>query len=1205
MLKRLLLACLPACLWLPLTAQQSINTPSLTTVLPPAPDAWALTRYAGLPINFATGAASAGIPLVPVKEGALNLNIQLSYQGGNGVKINEIASRAGMSWLLQAGGVISRTVFDQSDEDHKWLTAPPDLYNDNTAVYKYLDSAASGLYDTQTDLFSFNFNGYSGTFFLQPTNKKAAVLTTAAPLKIELNLDHALGSSWSIRITDAQGIRYEFGGTGAIEKTRTVPAGSSCGRVYNSFIPNAWYLKTIRGIHGETITFSYAACNYDYLADVTQTRIRTPAATLVNPACPPNTCPARSEDQVCFSDLRHQGVILKTITSRYQQVRFSYSTRADLPGDSLLSAVQYYTRSVTDSTQFTASELFQLQYTYASNNSYYNANGSSFLWTRPFLQQVSRQSSGLTAQNYKMHYKQMNTLASRLSFAQDYWGYFNGKNNQHLIPTSNVPEIQQVFGTLANREPDGDYAAAGMLTRIFYPTGGSDSLEYEPNLVYETRSAPLPPATVSRSVQGTGVKDPVSVTYPFTLTVAQNVTLDMTVQYSGNGTNDGVRQHAIVEVLNAASVVVYTYLMPIGTVYTKSLLLAPGNYTLNYTAYGEATLAGINFTYQTYGPPLTQNYVTGGVRVKRNLSIPNTGELQIRRFAYHALSTPAQSSALLREKPNLSLYYAELLDGQTCTDGSVAKCSYLVGYSTGINPLFYTSGTHLYYQDVIVLQDDQGVNGGTAYHYLGSQGFNPQLIRGRAFQGVPLSNVGYPVGMEDRKYEFSLQGTFPDAYTHTLVRETRTHYKSDSRGYKEVDNYVVKQSWPNVVIYDPPAAPMFEPFDVMRYTRVGMWMYPDTVTTVTYNPDGLQPLTERQISVYNSFQHQQPNEMLYLTSEGPVKRMVISYPEEMALQGTPAPYLGLLAQHRVAIPVRTAQYSNTTFMQEVTHHYASWPNNQFEPGQISMRTGASPEQFMVNFDAYDLQGKLLTQSRPQGSKTSYKYGYRNGLVIAECKNATPASFYFENFEDDAAATSGDAHTGKWYKTGTFNVSWTIPDARSYMLRYYYLSGGKWNFKQQAYTGPQVLSDGTAIDDVAVFPADGELSTITYEPHLGMTSMTEPNGNVTYYEYDAYGRLTVIRDHQKFITRSYIYHDVFGSASSVTVYYNQQQSQAFTKICQTGTGSTITYTVPAGTFSSLLSQADANQQALAKIAREGQQYADEKGTCSTSLRRTRP
>lgn len=101
--------------------QQSISAPSLTTVLPPAPNAYALTQYSGLAVNQSMGSTAVSIPIGSVTAKGMSLPISLNYNSGNGVKVNQIASRAGMNWVLNAGGVISRTVHGLADESNTWL----------------------------------------------------------------------------------------------------------------------------------------------------------------------------------------------------------------------------------------------------------------------------------------------------------------------------------------------------------------------------------------------------------------------------------------------------------------------------------------------------------------------------------------------------------------------------------------------------------------------------------------------------------------------------------------------------------------------------------------------------------------------------------------------------------------------------------------------------------------------------------------------------------------------------------------------------------------------------------------------------------------------------------------------------------------------------------------------------------------------------
>lgn len=66
-----------------------------------------------------------------------------------------------------------------------------------------------------------------------------------------------------------------------------------------------------------------------------------------------------------------------------------------------------------------------------------------------------------------------------------------------------------------------------------------------------------------------------------------------------------------------------------------------------------------------------------------------------------------------------------------------------------------------------------------------------------------------------------------------------------------------------------------------------------------------------------------------------------------------------------------------------------------------------------------------------------------------------------------------------------------------------------------------------------------------------------------------------------------------------IYYNTAISQAFTKECGVGyIGNTVSYTVPAGRYSSIVGQADADAKAATDMEANGQSYANNiAGSCS--------
>ena len=111
--------------------------------------------------------------------------------------------------------------------------------------------------------------------------------------------------------------------------------------------------------------------------------------------------------------------------------------------------------------------------------------------------------------------------------------------------------------------------------------------------------------------------------------------------------------------------------------------------------------------------------------------------------------------------------------------------------------------------------------------------------------------------------------------------------------------------------------------------------------------------------------------------------------------------------------------------------------------------------------------------------TCYLWSYRNFYPIAEIKNAT--------YQDVISALGGEAAVLNFAN----RTHPSLDDIKNFLR--------------------PILSDTRFM-----------VSYYSYQPMVGLTSKTSPNGITFYYEYDSLGRLRKVKDHQGHIIQQYQY-----------------------------------------------------------------------------------
>ncbi len=338
--------------------------------------------------------------------------------------------------------------------------------------------------------------------------------------------------------------------------------------------------------------------------------------------------------------------------------------------------------------------------------------------------------------------------------------------------------------------------------------------------------------------------------------------------------------------------------------------------------------------------------------------------------------------------------------------------------------------------------------------------------------------------------------------------------------------------------------------------------------------------------------------------------------------------------NRIGMPVLqiVSDSASNYHIQSLKNTYSVLVNSKLAVNLIKIKPGGNSSSFedRMSFNKYDTLGNLIVQQKVNDNKSVYLWDYKNSFPVAEIANADSSDVAYTSFEAESK--------GNWSYTGVNQDTLTVTGRRAYKLngsnaisksglgstKVYYVSYWTRNGSAFTITGTQtnfpisvrtqngwtcylhkitgqtsVSISGTGwVDEVRLYPEFAQMTTITYEPLFGISSQCNPNSTITYYEYDAFGRLSIVRDQDKNTVKRIVY-TYTTQQESTTYYYNTAQSGSFTRSnCGANyIGSTVTYTVPASVYSSSVSQADANAKAMSDVVANGQNYANSNGTCT--------
>lgn len=125
-----------------------------------------------------------------------------------------------------------------------------------------------------------------------------------------------------------------------------------------------------------------------------------------------------------------------------------------------------------------------------------------------------------------------------------------------------------------------------------------------------------------------------------------------------------------------------------------------------------------------------------------------------------------------------------------------------------------------------------------------------------------------------------------------------------------------------------------------------------------------------------------------------------------------------------------------------------------------------------------------------------------------------------------------------------------------------------------------------------------MNTVTFDPILGKTSECDAANRFVAFEYDARGRLKLVRNDRNEIVKMYEFNEKTRAVQCPTNYQSHAVYQTTQRNnCGAGyVGGYAEFTLAAGAYSSLISQEHADLLAQLVVDAQAQQYANTNGAC---------
>ena len=1125
----------------------------------------------GSEINY-TGTKQITIPIYNSTVSGYNLPISISYDG-SGVKLKDVATSVGLKWQLNAGGKISRSVQDIPDEGTILKRSRLMLYYlDNIDIDDKIDNINNqnnetnatrinevyDNYDLEPDIFSYSINGVSGSFVLD-NNAVVRHLEYSNNI-VEVNVqDNGYNNPFSIigfKITDENGIIYILDVVGKFVIDSYGWGAYSTATHYQNYnvskveFNSEWYLSKIILPNSEEIDFQYEDENY-LLPNIDSKWGKGCNTSYGN--CD-SFFGSGNPGSIIVSKDSIYGKRISLIESSIHKIEFisQQTPRQDLSNT-------YALHNIVIIDKINSNDIvkkFQFNFYYTNPNANDIHEKRLMLCSIDELHISNNQTSNRNI--YSFEYNMDYSMPSRLSEEYDFWGYYNGQSLSFSFPTLYVypdengidkyriyPKANYTGTTFildgANRLPDSEKILTYSIKSIGNVTGGKTLLEFEPNeFFYDGENRLGSGLRIKKVIQNDGISNDNNIVTLYEYTKSNNVNessgwLINLPQYAiPNNTHPygGTLQNPTIQCSNFDDLdeEYYTYfLMRLSDPYFNS-----SDITQGYSEITEKHLDGSKIV-RRYSMPGTLEQ-EGDDELNVNCFLEKDGYCDglFERY-YTSICASLESFNLMG-----STIYEPDLKGH---DNNVNKT---IPFNIPINYL-WNRGLLL---DVHYFDEEEYLVQKKVFEYENiSKENTPQYIKGLRVKEMdnwrldPMSHSS-----QNNFVGNAFTGLYYFSKYNVITNVSKVKTKEIITNYEK--NSTLSQTFSTTFTYgffhkNPLRISITDSKGNKRITEN---LFSFDIRDVY---DNTYPST-----AFNSFDRNNINvlirELQLILPVGGNEELVVSSIISL-FESDVVDQVNNIFSYPKPKEIKSLNVTNPFPKSQLTDNF-SGQNFALD----------SRYKLIKTFEAFDQRNNLLELAERPG-KSSSIYGYNKSRKIAEVFNASYDEIAYSSFE-----LAGEI--GNW----EFDVNYTNPQienvsnaptgkscfnldestlskynlyANTYIVSYWSTNGqynltfpnqvtqsviegvtvNGWTYYEHELSGVQHLTInsnhtiGTPsyIDELRLFPKNSMMTTYTYFPLIGISSICDFGNNIINYEYDGFGELISKKDIQGNIIESFI------------------------------------------------------------------------------------